>query len=74
MADESAVTKAKSGEYGQDLSGANLEKADLSRADLSGVNFTGVSLSWTTISEAIYDETIKWPKDYNPETAGAVLT
>jgi uncharacterized protein YjbI with pentapeptide repeats len=77
MADQAAVKKAKSGEFGlelggADLSEANLEKANLSEADLSGAVIFGVDLSWTDISGAIYDEMTRWPKAFNPETAGAV--
>jgi uncharacterized protein YjbI with pentapeptide repeats len=67
MADDIAVSKAKSGEKNLggvdlsgadlrwlDLSGANLEKANLSGADLSGVNIKGANLSGADIRQAIF--------------------
>jgi uncharacterized protein YjbI with pentapeptide repeats len=63
---------------GGDLRGANLQGAKLSNADLRGANLRGADLydaylDEAKLSDAEYDHDTKWPKGYNPITAGAKL-
>jgi hypothetical protein len=51
-----------------DLSGADLSGADLSFASLIGANLDGASLIGTK-----YDSATKWPVNFDPKAAGAIL-
>jgi hypothetical protein len=60
-----------------DLSGAqlqqtNLRDAELQKADLRGANLIGADLSGAKLSEARYDDKTTWPRDFDPEAAGAI--
>jgi len=68
---------------GADLTGADLRGADLlktnlgganfSRADISGANLLMSNLSGIKLRGAKYDNTTKWPPDFDPVAAGAVI-
>jgi uncharacterized protein YjbI with pentapeptide repeats len=72
--DLSGANLEKANLSGADLSGVNLKKINLSGADLRGANLSGQFLSEGNLSGAIYDETTKWPKHFDPKGTGAFLT
>ena len=60
------------------LRGAHLNEADLSEADLSGADLSfagliGADLDGAHLRSAKYDSATRWPEDFNPESAGAIL-
>ena len=57
---------------GTNLSGANLGAASLSGADLGATGLSRADLGATSLNGATYDETTLWPKDFDPDAAGAV--
>ncbi len=55
------------------LSGADLSGADLSGVDLSGADLSETDLRETDLSEARYNTSTKWPGNFDPKEAGAIL-
>ena len=58
---------------GSDLSGLELSKAKLHEADLRKADLQGANLSEANLSGTKYDADTKWPEDFDPVAAGAVL-
>ena len=58
---------------GTELGGADLSGANLSGADLSYTDLSNATLSDTDLSNATYNAATKWPQDFDPAAAGAVL-
>ncbi|MCB0166001.1 MAG: pentapeptide repeat-containing protein [Anaerolineae bacterium] len=61
-----------------DLGGANAEQAEFNGADLRCANLRGVNLSNANLEDvnlrgAIYNERTTWPKEIDPQKAGAKL-
>jgi uncharacterized protein YjbI with pentapeptide repeats len=59
--------------FDADLSGAKLFDANLIEADLRGANLRGAYLSRANLRTARFSPDTKWPENYDPEAAGAVL-
>ena len=59
--------------HGADLQGANLNDASLRWANLSAANLNGTDLGKERLHKAKYDRNTKWPEDFDPVAAGAVL-
>ena len=45
----------------------------LIRADLTGANLQNANLQNTELTNTKYDRDTQWPKNFDPETAGAIL-
>ena len=58
---------------GSTLVQANLRNANLQKANLRGVNFNSANLQGANLEKAIYDRDTRFPRDFNPVTAGAYL-
>ncbi|MDP6771926.1 MAG: pentapeptide repeat-containing protein, partial [Anaerolineales bacterium] len=61
---------------GADLRNANLRNANLYEANLDGANLRGASLVGSNLGKismqgATYDESTKWPVNFDPEDYGA---
>lgn len=61
-----------------DLNWANLRQADLRQADLRQANLSwadlrGADLSQANLEKALYNESTKWPDDFDVEAAGCIL-
>jgi uncharacterized protein YjbI with pentapeptide repeats len=54
-----------------DLRRADLRRANLKRANLWGANLEGAILFGANLMVAAYSDDTKWPKDFEPEKAGA---
>lgn len=55
------------------LEGAKLKGSDLRQANLAGANMSGATLEDTNVEGAVFDLETIWPKDFDPEQAGAKL-
>ncbi len=53
--------------------GADLRDIDLRGADLIKANLSGADLRGADLREAKYNANTKWPDDFDPEAAGAVM-
>lgn len=58
---------------GADLRGANLRGANLRSADLRGAELSGADLSGAHLRRARYTSDTKWPDNFDPRAAGAIL-
>jgi len=58
---------------GADLRGANLAKADLSRSNLCGADLRETNLSQVLMQGAVADAGTRWPRGFDPITAGINL-
>jgi len=50
-----------------------MDSAKLVKADLRGANLQNANLQNTDLTNTKFDGDTKWPKDFDPEAAGAVL-
>ena len=55
------------------LSSANLTRANLSRANLSGADLSCTLLDNTVFEAALYSASTRWPKGFDPVSAGAIF-
>jgi uncharacterized protein YjbI with pentapeptide repeats len=55
------------------MSRAYLCEADLSRAYLHGANLSRADLSGANLDEARFDEHTRWPENFDPKAAGALM-
>lgn len=75
--DLSGADLTGAGLSGSDLTGANLSEANLTGAVLWGANLTDANLMIAPFMLAIltgarYDNTTKWPKEFNPKARRAI--
>jgi hypothetical protein len=56
---------------GAPLAGAYLAGATLKRANLRGADLQGADLEGTDLEGASYDDSTRWPLDFDPSKAGA---
>lgn len=55
------------------LTGAYLTRANLTGANLTGADLTGADLYKVILKEAKFNNETKWPADFDPVSAGAIL-
>lgn len=56
------------------LKGANVESANFSFANLSGADMTCINLDKAIFQDTFYNKSTIWPKDFNPEKNGCILS
>ncbi len=56
---------------GADLSGADLRGAVLVTASLQGADLRGADLAGADLTNALYDDTTRWPEGFDPAKGGA---
>lgn len=67
------VAKNAAGRNDDKIKIVNLRKANLTEANLRGANLDKADLQETNLSKAEYDSTTKWPDNFDPVKAGAIL-